>query len=110
MPLFMAMANKPEAFVLSMIRLMAWLRVINPEQGFIGPVNIGNPSEFTMSQLADTVLKLSGSKSKIIRQDLLSDDPKQRHPSIKLAKAKLGWEPKINLEDGLKETILYLSI
>jgi UDP-glucuronate decarboxylase len=83
------------------------VRMMNSEDGFTGPVNIGNPGEFTMLQLAETVLKLSGSKSKIIYQSLPSDDPKQRQPNIELAKAKLGWEPKVNLEDGLKETIAY---
>jgi UDP-glucuronate decarboxylase len=85
----------------------AMVKMMNSEQGFTGPVNIGNPGEFTMLQLAQTVLKLSGSKSKIIHQSLPSDDPKQRQPNIELAKAKLGWEPKVNLEDGLKETIAY---
>ena len=85
----------------------AMVRMMNSEQGFAGPVNIGNPGEFTMLQLAETVLKLSGSKSKIIHQPLPSDDPKQRQPNIELAKAKLGWQPKVNLEDGLKETIAY---
>jgi UDP-glucuronate decarboxylase len=83
------------------------VRMMNSEEGFTGPVNIGNPGEFTMLQLAETVLKLSGSKSKIVHQPLPLDDPKQRQPNIDLAKAKLGWEPKINLEDGLKETIAY---
>ena len=85
------------------------LRMMNSEEGFTGPVNIGNPGEFTMLELAQTVLKLSGSKSKIIYQPLPSDDPKQRQPNIELAKAKLGWEPKVNLEDGLKETITYFK-
>ena len=85
----------------------AMVKMMNSERGFTGPVNIGNPGEFTMLQLAETVLKLSGSKSKIIHQPLPSDDPKQRQPNIELAKAKLGWQPKVNLEDGLKETIAY---
>ena len=85
----------------------AMVKMMNSEQGFTGPVNIGNPGEFTMLQLAETVLKLSGSKSKIVYQPLPSDDPKQRQPNIELAKAKLGWQPKVNLEDGLKETIAY---
>jgi UDP-glucuronate decarboxylase len=85
----------------------AMVKMMNSEQGFTGPVNIGNPGEFTMLQLAETVLRLSGSKSKIIHQPLPSDDPKQRQPNIELAKAKLGWQPKVNLEDGLKETIAY---
>jgi len=87
----------------------AMVRMMNSEEGFTGPVNIGNPGEFTMLQLAQTVLKLSDSKSKIIHQPLPSDDPRQRQPNIELAKAKLGWEPKVNLEDGLKETIAYFK-
>jgi len=87
----------------------AMVKMMNSEDGFTGPVNIGNPGEFTMLQLAETILKLSGSKSKIIHQPLPSDDLKQRQPNIELAKAKLGWEPKVNLEDGLKETIAYFK-
>jgi len=85
----------------------AMVAMMNTEVGFTGPVNIGNPGEFTMLQLAQTVLKLSGSKSKIIHQSLPSDDPKQRQPNIEIAKAKLDWQPKVSLEDGLKETIAY---
>jgi UDP-glucuronate decarboxylase len=85
----------------------AMVKMMNSEKGFTGPVNIGNPDEFTMLQLAETILKLSGSKSKIVHQSLPSDDPKQRQPNIDLAKAKLTWKPKVNLEDGLKETIAY---
>lgn len=88
----------------------AMVRMMATEAGFTGPVNIGNPGEFTMLELAEMVLKLSGSKSKIIHQPLPSDDPKQRQPNIDLAKAKLGWEPKVSLEDGLKETISYFRV
>ncbi len=87
----------------------AMVKMMNSEYGFTGPVNIGNPGEFTMLQLAETILKLSGGKSKIIHQPLPSDDPKQRQPNIELAKGKLAWEPKVNLEDGLKETIAYFK-
>jgi UDP-glucuronate decarboxylase len=87
----------------------AMVKMMNSEAGFTGPINIGNPGEFTMLQLAETILKLSGSKSKIVYQSLPSDDPKQRQPNIELAKAKLGWQPKIKLEDGLKETIAYFK-
>jgi UDP-glucuronate decarboxylase len=87
----------------------AMVKMMNTEEGFTGPVNIGNPGEFTMLQLAETILKLSGSKSKIVHQPLPSDDPKQRQPNIELAKAKLAWQPKVNLEDGLKETITYFK-
>ncbi len=85
----------------------AFVLMMNSEAGFTGPVNTGNPGEFTMLQLAETILRLSGSKSKLVFEPLPSDDPKQRQPNIELAKTKLGWEPKVNLEDGLKETIAY---
>jgi UDP-glucuronate decarboxylase len=87
----------------------AMVKMMRSEYGFTGPINIGNPGEFTMLQLAETILRLSRSKSKIIHQPLPSDDPKQRQPNIDLAKAKLCWEPKVNLEDGLKETIAYFK-
>ena len=72
-----------------------------------GPINIGNPCEFTMLELAELVLKLTGSKSKLVFQKLPQDDPKQRKPDIGFAKFQFDWEPKVNLEDGLKETINY---
>lgn len=90
-------------YVSDLIEVM--IKMMNSAQGFTGPVNIGNPAEFTMLQLAEAVLRLTGSKSKIIYLPLPSDDPKQRRPNIDLAKSKLGWEPRITLEDGLKETI-----
>lgn len=76
-------------------------------EGFKGPVNMGNPGEFTVLELAEKVIKLTGSKSEITFEPLPTDDPKKRKPDIGLAKEKLGWEPKIKLEDGLKETIEY---
>jgi UDP-glucuronate decarboxylase len=76
---------------------------------FLGPVNLGNPGEFTMTQLAQKVIELTGSKSKLIYKPLPSDDPKQRKPDITLAKEKLNWEPKISLEEGLKLTIPYFK-
>lgn len=85
----------------------AMIRMMATDNGITGPINIGNPGEFTMLELAQLVLKLSGSKSKIVHQALPADDPKQRQPNIDLAKAKLGWAPKVSLEDGLKETIVY---
>jgi UDP-glucuronate decarboxylase len=78
-------------------------------EGLTGPVNIGNPGEFSILELAEKVIALTGSKSKIVRRPLPSDDPKQRQPDITLAKAKLGWEPTIKLEDGLKKTIEYFK-
>ena len=74
---------------------------------FPGPVNIGNPIEFTIVELAERVLSLIGGKSKLIFKPLPADDPRQRKPDIELARTKLGWEPSIQLEDGLKETIAY---
>ncbi|MBA2117020.1 UDP-glucuronic acid decarboxylase family protein [Bremerella alba] len=71
----------------------------------VGPINVGNPIEFSIRQLAELVVKLTGSKSEIIYTDLPSDDPKQRQPDITLARKHLGWEPTTQLEDGLKQTI-----
>ncbi len=89
--------------------IAAMVKMMATEKGFTGPVNIGNPGEFTTLELAQLVLKLSNSKSKIVYQPLPTDDPKQRQPDITLAKAKLAWEPKVKLEDGLKETIAYFK-
>jgi UDP-glucuronate decarboxylase len=74
---------------------------------FLGPVNLGNPGEFTIKELAHKVIKLTGSKSEIIYESLPSDDPKQRRPDISLAKNKLGWQPEIQLEEGIEKTINY---
>ena len=85
-------------------------RMMNSRDEFIGPVNIGNPNEFTMLQLAKEVIDLTGSKSKIVFLPLPMDDPMQRRPDINLAKQELnGWEPKIQLRDGLKLTIDYFD-
>ncbi|MHB0995530.1 MAG: UDP-glucuronic acid decarboxylase family protein [Elusimicrobiales bacterium] len=84
------------------------VRMMNSPAAFTGPVNIGNPGEFTIKQLAEKVLKLiPESKSKLIYKPLPQDDPRQRQPDIRLAKAKLGWAPKVKLEDGLLKTIAY---
>jgi UDP-glucuronate decarboxylase len=83
------------------------MRMMDSEGGFHGPVNLGNPGEFTMMELAETVLGLVGSKSRIVKMPLPADDPRQRKPDITLAKERLGWEPKVALADGLKETIAY---
>ena len=76
---------------------------------FIGPVNLGNPIELSMKDLADKIIKLTNSSSNIIYEKLPSDDPKRRKPDISLANSKLGWNPKIDLESGLKKTINYFS-
>lgn len=85
------------------------LRLMDTEAGFTGPVNIGNPGEFTMLELAELVLSLTGSKSKLVFQPLPSDDPRQRQPDITVAKEKLGWEPQVPLRDGLERTITYFK-
>jgi len=83
------------------------LRMMDTERGFTGPLNLGNPSEFSMIELAEKVVSLVGSKSRFQYRPLPPDDPQQRKPDISLAEAKLGWQPRVNLEDGLKETIAY---
>lgn len=88
--------------------LEAMIRVMNnTDDTFIGPVNLGNPNEFTIKELADKIIALTGTKSKIVYKDLPSDDPKQRQPDITLAKNIINWEPKVQLEDGLVKTIEY---
>jgi UDP-glucuronate decarboxylase len=83
------------------------IRLMDTGDDVTGPINVGNPGEFTMIELAENVLKLTGSKSKLVRMPLPADDPKQRKPDITRARTQLGWEPKVKLEDGLKETIAY---
>lgn len=85
------------------------IRMMNSRDGFMGPVNLGNPGEFTMKQLAEMVINLTGSKSKLVYMPLPSDDPTQRKPVIELAKKELSWEPSIKLEDGLVKTIEYFK-
>jgi UDP-glucuronate decarboxylase len=83
------------------------VRMMESERGFTGPVNIGNPVEHTMLELAEKVIALVGGRSKLVFQPLPSDDPRQRQPDIRMARDKLGWQPKVALEDGLRETIDY---
>ncbi|MDD2284081.1 MAG: SDR family oxidoreductase [Paludibacter sp.] len=87
----------------------AFVRFMDTEDGFTGPVNIGNSGEFTILQLAQKVISLVGSSSEIVFKALPSDDPSQRRPNISLAKKKFGWEPKIQLDEGLKQTIIYFE-
>ncbi len=89
--------------------LEGMVRLMNSREEFTGPVNIGNPGEFTMIELAEKVLKLTGSKSKLIHLALPADDPLQRKPDISLARKELGWEPAIALEEGLVKTIEYFK-
>lgn len=85
----------------------AFLRMMATGDEVTGPINVGNPGEFTMIELAEQVLRLTGSRSRMVHAPLPSDDPKQRQPDIGLARNVLGWEPKVSLEDGLRETIAY---
>ena len=85
------------------------MRLMKTRDDFIGPVNMGNPHEFTMLELAEKVIALTGSKSKIKREPAPIDDPRQRRPDIALARQELGWEPKVQLEEGLKRTIDYFD-
>lgn len=85
------------------------LAMMATKDDFLGPVNVGNPGEFTILELAEKVIELTGSKSKIIFQPLPKDDPMQRKPDISLAKEKLNWEPHIKLEEGLTKTITYFD-
>ena len=80
--------------------------MMNTSSEVIGPINVGNPSEFTMLELAEMIIKLTVSKSRITFHSLPEDDPKQRKPDISLARNDLQWEPKTNLEEGLKKTAL----
>ena len=85
------------------------VRMMNTEDEFIGPVNLGNPNEFSILELAEKVTQLTGSKSKLVFKPLPHDDPKQRQPDITLAKEKLNWQPTIELEDGLQKIVEYFK-
>lgn len=87
----------------------AFVRLMDTDSNFIGPVNLGNPGEFTIRELAEKTVAMIGSKSKIINEPLPQDDPQQRQPDISLAKEKLGWEPVIKLDEGLTKTIDYFK-
>jgi UDP-glucuronate decarboxylase len=85
------------------------IRMMNASDEFTGPVNIGNPNEFSILELAEKVIELTGSRSNIIYQPLPEDDPLQRKPDITLARERLGWEPQTHLAEGLKRTIEYFK-
>ena len=87
----------------------AFIRLMATDRDFIGPVNLGNPREFTIRELAEKTIEMTGSKSALINKPLPEDDPRQRQPNISLAKEKLGWEPVIKLEEGLGRTIEYFK-
>ncbi|OAN47983.1 NAD-dependent dehydratase [Paramagnetospirillum marisnigri] len=84
-----------------------FIRLMNSPDDVTGPINLGNPREMTVRELAEMVVRMVGSKSQIVYRPLPADDPLQRQPNISLAKEKLGWEPKVPLEDGLEQTIAY---
>jgi UDP-glucuronate decarboxylase len=110
-----ALQNKPITVYGNGTQTRSFQYVDDMIEGFIkmmnskehGPINIGNPGEFTVIELANKIIKLTNSNSKIIHMDLPADDPKQRRPDISLAKKLLNWEPKVNLDDGLVKTIEY---
>jgi UDP-glucuronate decarboxylase len=86
-----------------------FIKLMATDNHFTGPVNLGNPGEFTMLELAEKVLQLVQGKSKLAFLALPTDDPRQRQPDISLAKSKLEWEPSVSLDDGLKETVSYFK-
>ena len=88
--------------------IVALYKMMNTEN-FIGPVNLGNPEEYSILDISKTIIRLTGSKSKVIFNSLPVDDPLRRRPDITLAKKKLNWEPKVDLENGLKKTIPYFE-
>tara|TARA_B100000676_G_C17949073_1_gene770966 strand:+ start:186 stop:1160 length:975 start_codon:yes stop_codon:yes gene_type:complete len=90
--------------------LQAMIQMMENEAGFIGPVNIGNPTEFTIRQLAELVIELTASSSEIVESELPVDDPVRRQPDISLAREKLSWEPEVSLRDGLAKTIDWFRI
>ena len=101
--------NQTRSFCYASDLIEGWIRLMASPDDVTGPVNLGNPGEFTMIELAENVLELTGSSSKLVFEPLPSDDPKQRKPDITLAKEKLGWEPTVPLREGLKKTIEYFD-
>lgn len=89
--------------------IKGFVRFMNTAPGFTGPVNLGNPGEFTMLELAEKVLQIVGGHSKLVFQALPADDPKQRKPDIGLARSQLGWEPQVQLDEGLTKTVDYFA-
>lgn len=101
--------NQTRAFCYVEDLIDGLIKLMNARDGFIGPVNLGNPEEFTILELAKKTIDLTGSRSKIIHKELPLDDPQQRKPEISLAKKELGWTPIVNLDDGLKKTVAYFD-
>ena len=90
-------------------QIEAWIRFMNTRDDLTGPINLGNPQETTMLELAQTILELTGSRSTLVRKPLPSDDPKRRCPDISLAEKELGWRPRVPLKEGLAKTIAYFD-
>jgi UDP-glucuronate decarboxylase len=101
--------NQTRSFCYVSDQVDGFIRLMNSDDSITGPINVGNPNEFTILELAQKVISLTKTKSKIIYKPLPSDDPTQRKPDITLAKEKLGWTPKIELEEGLLKTIDYFK-
>ena len=101
--------NQTRSFCFVDDLINAMLLIMSTNDDFTGPVNIGNPDEFTIQELADKIIELINSRSRIVYKSLPEDDPKQRKPDISYAKEKISWEPKINLIQGLKHTINYFE-
>jgi UDP-glucuronate decarboxylase len=94
-------------YVDDMIR--GFLALMRTERGVTGPINLGNPAEYTVAELARKVIEMTGSASRVVHRPLPADDPRQRRPDIRLARERLGWTPQVPLEQGLMETILYFD-
>ncbi|MDC0434815.1 SDR family oxidoreductase [bacterium] len=101
--------NQTRSFCYCLDLIDAFVRIMGTGDEFTGPVNIGNPDEFTIRELAEKVIAMTGSSSELVFKDLPSDDPTQRRPDITKAQKELGWQPKINLEQGLEKTIAYFD-
>ena len=85
------------------------VRMMDTPYDVAGPVNIGNPTEFSIRELAEIVIEITGSKSQLVRAELPSDDPRQRQPDIQKAKTLLDWRPKIQLREGIERTVIYFD-
>jgi UDP-glucuronate decarboxylase len=101
--------NQTRSFCYVDDMIEGFLRLMGTEDKFTGPVNLGNPREFSVRELADKILSLTGSRSKIVHQPLPADDPRQRQPDISLATEILGWAPTVSLDEGLEKTIAYFD-
>jgi len=101
--------QQTRSFCYALDLIEGMVRMMNSQPEFTGPVNIGNPGEFTIRELAEKVIDLTGSSSSLVFEPLPEDDPLQRKPDITLAQRELGWQPTIMLEEGLKKTIAYFE-